>query len=201
MAAGRVEHKPYFYRRLLLIVIGLATFAAPGLVAQASASQNATGPQTNQSATSLPEFEVASVRPQSPNERELNGLYTYPGGKIIARGCRIKYLIMVAFDVQHWQILGGPSWTDLVSGAAYDIQAKPPDSSPSSKLNPAIAKNPPSDEQRQMLQALLIDRFQLKFHRETKEGTIYILMKGNNSLKLQLTCPRKTQPVKTGVLS
>ena len=36
-----------------------------------------------------------------------------------------------------------------------------------------------------MLQALLIDRFQLKFHRESKEGPVYTLTKGNNALKLQ----------------
>ena len=36
-----------------------------------------------------------------------------------------------------------------------------------------------------MLQTLLVDRFRLKYHRETKEGPIYVLVKGNNKLKLQ----------------
>jgi uncharacterized protein (TIGR03435 family) len=36
-----------------------------------------------------------------------------------------------------------------------------------------------------MLQTLLIDRFQLKFHRETKEGPVYLLVRGKKELKLQ----------------
>ena len=36
-----------------------------------------------------------------------------------------------------------------------------------------------------MLQALLADRFQLKYHREIKEGPVYVLLKGNNKLQLQ----------------
>jgi uncharacterized protein (TIGR03435 family) len=35
-----------------------------------------------------------------------------------------------------------------------------------------------------MLQSLLADRFQLKFHREIKEGSVYILSKGGGQLKL-----------------
>ena len=37
---------------------------------------------------------------------------------------------------------------------------------------------------RQMLQALLIDRFQLKFHRETKTGDVYLLEQGGKPLAL-----------------
>jgi uncharacterized protein (TIGR03435 family) len=36
-----------------------------------------------------------------------------------------------------------------------------------------------------MLQTLLADRFQLKFHRETKERPIYLLAKRNKAVKLQ----------------
>jgi uncharacterized protein (TIGR03435 family) len=133
----------------------------------------------------LPEFEVASVRPSGPNQRELNGLYTYPGGKVMCKGCRLQYLIMVAFDVQQFQISGGPSWIDLVGGARYDIEAIPPATSQSIHSNPAIPKNPPNDEQRQMLQSLLIGRFHLKFHAETQEGPVYILTRKNKPLNLQ----------------
>jgi len=44
---------------------------------------------------------------------------------------------------------------------------------------------PINDEQRQMLQTLLTDRFQLRYHRETKEGPVYLLVQGNKDLKLQ----------------
>ena len=36
-----------------------------------------------------------------------------------------------------------------------------------------------------MLLTLLVDRFQLKYHRETKDGPIYLLVKGQNKSKLQ----------------
>ncbi len=38
--------------------------------------------------------------------------------------------------------------------------------------------------QREMLQALLMDRFQLRFHRETRQGPVYLLTLGKGALKL-----------------
>ena len=50
------------------------------------------------------------VKPwDSPGGRgEINGLYTYPGGRIVCNGCTLESLIMQAFDVQSFQISGGP---------------------------------------------------------------------------------------------
>jgi uncharacterized protein (TIGR03435 family) len=132
----------------------------------------------------MPEFEVASVRPSGPNQMEINGFYTYPGGEMRCKGCRLEYLIMGAFDIQQFQISGGPTWMDLVSGDPFDIDAKPPESSSSARSTPTSPKSPPNEEQRQMLQSLLADRFQLKFHREIKEGSVYILSKSGGQLKL-----------------
>lgn len=132
----------------------------------------------------MPEFEVASVRPSGPNQREMNGHYTYPGGKVRCSGCRLEYLVMIAFDAQQFQISGGPAWMDLVSGDPFDIEAKPPESSSSARSNPASPKSALSEEQRQMLRALLADRFHLRFHRENKKGPVYILSRGTGELKL-----------------
>jgi uncharacterized protein (TIGR03435 family) len=38
-----------------------------------------------------------------------------------------------------------------------------------------------------MLQALFIDRFQLKFHRETKTGDVYVLRRSGKALALRAT--------------
>lgn len=132
----------------------------------------------------MPEFEVASVRPSSPSQREMNGLYTYSGGEVRCKGCRLEYLIMMAFDVQRSQISGGPAWMDLVSGDHFDIEAKPPESSSSTRSNPASPKSAPNEEQRQMLQALLADGFQMRFHRENKKGPVYVLSRGAGELNL-----------------
>lgn len=126
----------------------------------------------------LPQFEAASVRPTGPNDRELNGLRTFPGGRITGKGVRAQYLIMVAFNVQRFQIVGAPVWTDLVTGTGFDIQAVPPADSASAQAKPAFSVDPPDDEECRMLQALLIDRFQLKYHFETREVQTYLLERG-----------------------
>jgi uncharacterized protein (TIGR03435 family) len=135
----------------------------------------------------LPEFDAATIKPTSPSNYEINGAYTYSGGIFKCSGCTLHYLVMLAFDVQNWQVSGGPNWIDMRAGSQYDIEATPPESSQAIHLilNDPSHKTPPSPEQRQMLQSLLIDRFQLKFHREQKEGNVYILSRGDKPLKLQ----------------
>jgi uncharacterized protein (TIGR03435 family) len=125
------------------------------------------------------QFEVASVK--LGTTREIGGVYTYPGGRVGFRGCTMQQLIQVAFDVQAFQVSGGPAWMET---ERYDIDAKPPASSKSSHSMPPYAKAPLNEEQRQMVQSLLVERFQLKFHRETREGAVYLLVKGNKPLKL-----------------
>lgn len=149
------------------VMIGITVIAPAGAFAQAAAG--------------APAFEVASVKPASPQDREI-AISTYPGGRITVSLYTLQMLIEEAFDVQSFQVSGGPRW---INDDRYDIVAKPPASSKSSKANPPYPKAPPNDEQRQMLQTLLSDRFQLKFHRETKEGPVYLLVKGNKELKLQ----------------
>jgi uncharacterized protein (TIGR03435 family) len=89
---------------------------------------------------------------------------------------------MEAFDVQPYQIVGGPGW---IKDDRFDLEARPPAGSRASHANPPLAKLPMIDEQREMLQALLADRFQLKYHREEREGTVYFLVKTNKKLKLE----------------
>ena len=130
----------------------------------------------------LPSFEVASVKIAKTEQGRALGLFTYPGGKIVASVCTFKYLMMEGFDVRAWQVTGGPGWIDVEK---FDIIAIPPASSKSANATPPYPKAPPNPEQRQMLQSLLMDRFQLKLHRATKEGPVYALVKGNKELKLQ----------------
>jgi uncharacterized protein (TIGR03435 family) len=165
---------------LLLSATGLVAINPLHSSGQASAVPNA-----QNRTTPLPEFEVVSIRPSGPNRGEMNGLHTYPGGRIVCNGCTVQFLIMSAFDVQQFPVSGGPDWISLSGRDGFEIEAKPPDSSPSTQSNPSISKLPPSEEQRQMLLSMLINRFELKFHRMTKEGSVYILTKGEKELKLQ----------------
>ncbi|HXB68132.1 MAG TPA: TIGR03435 family protein, partial [Candidatus Acidoferrales bacterium] len=64
--------------------------------------------------------------------------------------------------------VSGPGW---LATERYDIVAK--------------TSSPASDHQlRLMLQTLLADRFQLTFHRETKELPVYLLVTGKRGAKL-----------------
>jgi uncharacterized protein (TIGR03435 family) len=131
---------------------------------------------------SPPAFEVASVRPSNLVGGELNGFYTYPGGRIVCRGCKLEYLLEIAFDVQLFQIAGGPGW---MSSDRFEIEARPPATAKSVSANPVSPKAPPNADQRQMLQTLLADRFQLKARREVKQGPVYLLIKGSKPLRLE----------------
>jgi uncharacterized protein (TIGR03435 family) len=135
-----------------------------------------------QSAGKLPEFEVASIKPSNPNGMAPIGLFTYPGGEVVASHYAVRYLLMDAFGVRRFQISGGPRWIDE---DPYDVTAKPPSSSTSIHSNPASFKNPPNQEQREMLQSLLIDRFHLRFHLETGQQRGYVLERTGRPLKLQ----------------
>ena len=160
------------------------TSAAPvasSEIAQVSAAPKTAGTQAATTAGKLPEFDAATIKPASPKDNAI-GLFTYPGGRIVCSLCTLQYLMMEAFGIQDWQISGGPNW---VKDARYDVEAKPPESSMSIHANPKYPKLPPNDEQRQMLQSLLMDRFQLNIHREQKDADVYILSRGNKPLKLQ----------------
>jgi uncharacterized protein (TIGR03435 family) len=140
--------------------------------------------QTQPARAGLPAFEVASVRPSGPNEREVGGFYTYPGGRIVAKGCDLKYLITIAFSVQDFQISGDPDSISHDHGQRFDIEAKPPASSVSAHWETGSPKKYPGPEEREMLQSLLADRFHLAVHRENKEGAVYVLSRGPGDLKL-----------------
>src|SRR3954451_7677942 len=87
-------------------------------------------------------FEVASIRPQAPDD---HGIFVRPPnrGQFTGNGAVAKLLVMLAYDVQESQIVGGPSW---LSTEKWDIQAK-------SENNQRSV-----EETRVMLQHLLADR-------------------------------------------
>jgi len=128
-----------------------------------------------------PAFEVASVKPGSPQNHFIS-FGNYPGGRISVTLFTLKMLIQEALDVQYFQVTGGPHWIEV---DRFDIEAKPPASSPASHANPPYTKTPPNAEQRRMLATLLAERFHLQYHRETREGPVYLLTKGGKPLQLQ----------------
>jgi uncharacterized protein (TIGR03435 family) len=115
-------------------------------------------------------FDVVSIKPnQTGSEARRAG--SSPGGIFTATNVSLRLLISRAFGVAEFQVEGGLGW---IESEKYDIMAK--------------ADTPlemTREELRPCLQALLAERFRLKFHRETKEGSVYSLVVGKNGSKLR----------------
>jgi uncharacterized protein (TIGR03435 family) len=91
---------------------------------------------------------------------------------MVASNASLFALITAAYQVQDYQISGGPAW---LKSANFDIDARGP-VKPDTPIDAQIA---------QMSQALLADRFQLRLHREAREMPIYAILIGRNGPKLE----------------
>jgi uncharacterized protein (TIGR03435 family) len=119
------------------------------------------------SPSAKPEFEVASIKPTSPDER--GGGYRFePGGRALVTNFTLKNMIQVAWHLQAFQTSGGAPWLD---SERFNIEAK-------------AEGNPSEDESRVMLQLLLSERFHLVLHRETRELRIYALVRAKSGDRL-----------------
>ena len=114
-----------------------------------------------------PSFEVATIKPAAPDARGKR-ISPGPGGGLRMANMTLNDMVEFAWDVQPFQVSGGPAWLD---SASYDIVAKPEAKASQSEL-------------KVMLQSLLTDRFHLRTHQETKEMPIYALVLARKDGKL-----------------
>ena len=118
--------------------------------------------------STLPQFEVASVRPSPPSAPGQVSLgLRIDGAQVSLRQFALRDELAVAFNLKQYQIVG-PDW---LTSEKFDIVAKLPDGAPRDQVRP-------------MLEALLVDRFQLKTHRTTKDFSVYALVVGKGGLKM-----------------
>ena len=116
-------------------------------------------------------FEVATIKPNAENDHRVM-FRLLPGGGFSASGTSLRMLIMQDYNVKDFQVTGGPGW---LATDRYDVNAKAEAST--ERFSP--------DTFRPMLQSLLAERFQLKFHKETKEMPVYALVAGKGPHKLK----------------
>ena len=148
----------------LLILTGAIAFAQPAAPAPGD----------------LPAFDAVSIKPPDPSAGlRAGGFYGKPGGRIFYGG-EVKMLVQYAFNLQDYQVTGGPDW---VSSQLFEINAVPSESSLSRNIK--VANGEPTPEQCLMLQRLLRDRFGLKYHMETRDGEVYLLTRGTKALQLK----------------
>src|ERR1700730_14164716 len=65
------------------------------------------------------EFEVASVRPNTANDRIVT-INVGPGGRFAARGYTLVLLMQRAYGVMDWNVSGGPGW---IRTDRFDVSA------------------------------------------------------------------------------
>src|SRR5450755_1986978 len=142
-------------RRLLVAAAAVLAAALP----------SAQAPQTPAGA---PAFEVASIKPNNSGDGRI--MMQNQPGRYLATNVTLRLLIRNAYQLQDFQITGGPSWAN---SDHFDINAKVPDEFR------AMAPPPPGSGPgtlQLMIRALLAERFKLVVHNETKDSPIYALI-------------------------
>jgi uncharacterized protein (TIGR03435 family) len=115
-----------------------------------------------------PVFDVTVIKPSEPGS---------PGKGIRVNGRQLSTLnfsvtdmITFAYGIQASQITGAPSWME---SEKYNLTAKP-----------AGEGQPNTKQWKIMLQKMLADRFQLAFHHDKKELSVYAITVGKGGPKL-----------------
>jgi len=157
---------------------------------QAAEGQGAQSAQstalTTEARPSFDVFDVATVKPVDPGAKA-NRFFKMDGPhRWVATNYPLKNLIALAYDLNPQTISGGPGWIDT---QAFDIEAITPGDVRPTRL-----------EQMQMLRALLVERFGLRFHRQQKEFAIYALTVAKGGPKLRAAAKPDDPPQIVGVV-
>jgi uncharacterized protein (TIGR03435 family) len=116
-------------------------------------------PLAAQQQSPAPRFEVASIKLWRPPTTPVTGIAVAvapAGSGIFNRATTVAGLITYAHEVQDFQLSGGPEW---VRTERYDVSAR-------------AGREVSQTELREMVKALLADRFMLRVRTETREMPI-----------------------------
>jgi uncharacterized protein (TIGR03435 family) len=111
-------------------------------------------------------FEVASVKPNKSGDGRIF-FQMQPGGRFTATNVPLRELIRFAHGIQTFQLVGGPDWIgserfDIMAKAEGDLPPSPPGGSPG--------------PMQMMVRTLLVERFKLAVHNETRDLPVYALV-------------------------
>jgi uncharacterized protein (TIGR03435 family) len=111
-------------------------------------------------------FDVASIKPN--NSGRLGGLSSFRAGRFTATNATLQQLILGAYAIQPFQLVGEPAWMDT---DRFDIIAT------------TQAVQTPESLQL-LLRSLLRERFALAAHNETRQLPVYRLVLARNDRTL-----------------
>ncbi|HXA48884.1 MAG TPA: M56 and DUF3738 domain-containing protein, partial [Candidatus Acidoferrum sp.] len=173
-------------------IAAILAFGAPlTYVAAAARPQSAAATaQTPPAPDKMLTFDVASVKPFVPppasgggrkGGRGPSGPGTADPERVHYSAIRLKDLVIAAYNVKDFQIVG-PAWLESTDETTrFVIDAK---------LPPGATK----EQLQVMLQNLLAERFKLAIHRETRERSKYSLTVVRNGPKLKESAPYVPPP-------
>ncbi|MGC2637586.1 MAG: TIGR03435 family protein [Acidobacteriaceae bacterium] len=157
--------------------------AADRALPAATASGQTVVPPRDPASAKLPQFAVASIKPNKSGSNGVRLMFTPDGFK--GDNVPLKFLIRTGFNVNDDQIESEPDWT---AGSHFDIDARV-DSGDVAEL-----KNLSFEQRGEMIRQLLADRFGLKFHQETRDLPVYALVVAKGGPKIRQATAGDTYP-------
>jgi len=118
--------------------------------------------------TGTRQFEVASVRPSPAAADRVSVGLRWDGAQVRISSMTLRDFVGMAYGPNIAEVTG-PDW---IGTERYELQATLPEGAKQTDLG-------------EMMQALLTERFQLKFHRDKKDTPVYVLSVGKGPLKLK----------------
>jgi len=115
--------------------------------------------QTPAPDASRPAFEVASIK-RNVSASDNASFRAQPGGRVSITNNTLRNIIRNAYNVQNFQIIGGPEW---INTERWDITAK-------------AADDAAPQQMLLMVRTLLADRFRVVVGSETRELPIFALI-------------------------
>ena len=125
-------------------------------------------PPKQMPADAKPVFEVATIKPAKPEERF--SLLVNRSGMLNTTSTSLSDLLKFAYDLHPRQTTGGPAWLE---SEKFDVTGKPD-----------TAGIPSINQLKMMVQGLLADRFELKFHRDKNELAVYAITIAKSGVKM-----------------
>jgi uncharacterized protein (TIGR03435 family) len=125
-------------------------------------------PTPRMAANANPVFEVATIKPSAPG-RQGKG-FTVRDADVLTINTSLSDLITMAYGLHSRQIVGLPAWAETDK---YDITGRP-----------EASGQPNVEQMKIMIQKLVEDRFQLKFHHEKKELSVYAITIAKTGAKI-----------------
>jgi uncharacterized protein (TIGR03435 family) len=146
------------------MITGIA-LAASNALAQGTGA----APAKPMSAGAHPSFAVAAIKPHNPDSQRQG--FDAEGDRFTIRNESVANLMSFAYSIHPKQIVDAP---DSLFHDRWDIEG-----------TTDTPGEPSLHQQQEMVQKLLADRFQLKFHRDQRELSVYALRVAKGGPKLK----------------